>query len=93
MVACGEFDRPSMRVLGFATSLTRTPSGANPHVRIVDARRILSADRRGSSWPVLVDAGGGPWFTKLRGAGQGTGALVAEIVVGSVGRGARAERA
>jgi hypothetical protein len=50
-------------------------------MRVVDARRILSADRRGSSWPVLVDADDGPWFTKLRGAGQGTGALVAEIVV------------
>jgi hypothetical protein len=53
-------------------------------VRVVDARRILSADRRGSSWPVLVDADGGPWFTKLRGAGQGTGALVAEMVVAAL---------
>jgi hypothetical protein len=53
-------------------------------VRVVDARRILSADRRGSSWPVLADADGGPWFTKLRGAGQGTGALVAEIVVAAL---------
>ncbi len=53
-------------------------------MRVVEARRILSADRRGSSWPVLVDAEGGPWFTKLRGAGQGTGALVAEIVVAAL---------
>jgi hypothetical protein len=51
---------------------------------IAQARRVLSANRRGSSWPVLVDADGGPWFTKLRGAGQGTGALVAEIVVASL---------
>ena len=29
----------------------------------------------------MVDADGGPWFTKLHGAGQGPGALVAEIVV------------
>jgi len=50
-------------------------------MQIVDARRILSADRRGSSWPVIVDADGGPWFTKLRGAGQGTAALVAETIV------------
>jgi len=53
-------------------------------MRVVDARRILSADRRGSSWPVLVDAEGGPWFTKLRGAGQGTGALVAEMIVAAL---------
>jgi hypothetical protein len=33
---------------------------------------------------VLVDADDGPWFTKLRGAGQGTGPLVAEIVVASL---------
>ena len=32
----------------------------------------------------MVDADGGPWFTKLRGAGQGTGALVAEIVVAAL---------
>ena len=50
-------------------------------MQIVDARRVLSADRRGSSWPVIVDADGGPWFTKLRGAGQGTAALVAEVIV------------
>jgi hypothetical protein len=53
-------------------------------MRTVDARQVLSANRRGSSWPVLVDADGGPWFTKLRGAGQGTGALVAEIVVATL---------
>ncbi len=53
-------------------------------MRVIDARRILSAERRGSSWPVLVEAEPGPWFTKLRGAGQGTGALVAEIVVGAL---------
>jgi len=50
-------------------------------MQIVVARRVLSADRRGSSWPVIIDAEGGPWFTKLRGAGQGTAALVAEIIV------------
>jgi len=50
-------------------------------MRITDARRVLSADRRGSSWPVIVDADNETWFTKLRGAGQGTAALVAEIIV------------
>ncbi|HEY9226065.1 MAG TPA: HipA family kinase [Gemmatimonadaceae bacterium] len=43
--------------------------------------RVLSADRRGSSWPALVETSDGLRFTKLRGAGQGTGPLVAEIVV------------
>jgi hypothetical protein len=50
-------------------------------VRILDARRVLFADKRGSSWPVLVETDEGPLFTKLRGAAQGTGALVAEVIV------------
>ena len=50
-------------------------------MQILDARRVLSADRRGSSWPVLVETDAGILFTKLRGAAQGTGALVAEVVV------------
>src|SRR5437899_5532930 len=50
-------------------------------MQIVDARRVLSADRRGSSWPVLVETDDGVRFTKLRGAAQGTGALVAEVIV------------
>jgi hypothetical protein len=45
---------------------------------------VLFADRRGSSWPVLVETDAGLRFTKLRGAGQGTGPLVAEIVVASL---------
>jgi hypothetical protein len=50
-------------------------------MRILAARRVLSADRRGSSWPVLVETEDGLQFTKLRGAAQGTGALVAEVIV------------
>lgn len=50
-------------------------------MRIIDARRVLSADKRGSSWPVLVETDDGLRFTKLRGAAQGTGALVAEVIV------------
>lgn len=53
-------------------------------VKIVDARRVRSADRRGSSWPALIETDDGLRFTKLRGAGQGTGPLVAEIVVASL---------
>ena len=50
-------------------------------MRILEARRVLSADKRGSSWPVLVDTDDGVRFAKLRGAAQGTGALVAEVIV------------
>jgi hypothetical protein len=50
-------------------------------MQILDARRVLSADKRGSSWPVLVETDDGVRFTKLRGAAQGTGALVAEVIV------------
>ena len=51
---------------------------------MLHARRVLSADRRGSSWPVLVETEDGVRFTKLRGAAQGTGALVAEMIVASL---------
>jgi hypothetical protein len=50
-------------------------------MKLLDARCVLSADRRGSSWPVLAETDDGTWFTKLRGAAQGTGALVAEVIV------------
>lgn len=53
-------------------------------MQIVEALRVVSRDRTGSSWPVLVETVDGLRFTKLRGAGQGTGALVAEIVVGAL---------
>ena len=45
------------------------------------ARRVLAGDRRGSSWPVRVETEAGVCFTKLRGAGHGLPALVAEIIV------------
>lgn len=48
------------------------------------ALRVTRADRTGSSWPVLVETEAGPRFTKLRGAGQGVPALVAEIIVASL---------
>jgi hypothetical protein len=51
---------------------------------VLHARRVLSADRRGSSLPVLVETDDGVRFTKLRGAAQGTGALVAEMIVASL---------
>jgi hypothetical protein len=48
------------------------------------ARRVLRADRGGSSWPVLVETEGGVFYTKLRGAAQAPASLVAEIIVGAL---------
>jgi len=48
------------------------------------ARRVLRADRGGSSWPVLIETGDGVFYTKLRGAAQAPATLVAEIVVGEL---------
>lgn len=48
------------------------------------ARRVLRADRGGSSWPVMVETEGGVFYTKLRGAAQAPASLVAEIIVGAL---------
>jgi hypothetical protein len=48
------------------------------------ARRVLASRRRGSSWPVVLDTDGGRYFTKLVGAGQGSSALVAEVIVAGI---------
>ncbi len=48
------------------------------------ARRVLRADRRGSSWPVLIETDAGVFHTKLRGAAQAPTSLVAEIIVGGL---------
>ena len=53
-------------------------------MRIVEARRVLAAERGGSSWPIVVETDDGLRFTKLRGAAQGTGPLVAEVIVGGL---------
>jgi hypothetical protein len=50
----------------------------------VQARKVLSAFRQGSSWPVIVDAGARRVFTKLHATAHGTAPLVAEIVVGEL---------
>ncbi len=50
----------------------------------IPARRILGADLRGSSWPVLAETDAGVRFVKLAGAGQGTPPLIAEIVVARI---------
>lgn len=46
------------------------------------ARRVLRADRGGSSWPVPIDTEAGVFYTKLRGAAQAPATFVAEIIVG-----------
>ena len=51
---------------------------------VYQARRVVSSQRRGSSRPVVVETAAGYFFTKLRGAAQGTAALVAEIVVAAL---------
>ena len=53
-------------------------------MRRVQARKVLSAFRQGSSWPVLVDTGEQRVFTKLRATAHGTAPLVAEVVVGEL---------
>lgn len=51
---------------------------------VLVARRVLRGDRRGSSWPVVVDTEYGAYMTKLRGAAQGVSALAAEVIVGEI---------
>lgn len=50
----------------------------------LSAQRILGADLRGSSWPVLAETEAGVRFVKLRGAGQGIEPLIAEIIVAGI---------
>jgi hypothetical protein len=50
-------------------------------VNAVRARRIVSSHKRGSSWPVVAETEEGRFLVKLRGAAQGTAALVAEVIV------------
>ena len=53
-------------------------------MQVYAARRVLRADRAGSSWPVLVETDAGIFYAKLRGAAQAPASLVAEIVVGGL---------
>lgn len=56
-------------------------------LRRVTATRYVDALREGGSLPGLVEADDdGLYVTKFRGAGQGPGALVAEVVAGELGR-------
>ena len=53
-------------------------------IPIYSALRVISTNEHGSSRPVVVETEAGFFFTKLRGAAQGTAALVAEIVVAAL---------
>jgi hypothetical protein len=56
-------------------------------LRTVEATRYVTALREGGSLPGLVEADDdGLYVAKFRGAGQGPGALVAEVVAGRLGR-------
>ncbi len=56
-------------------------------LRTVRATRYVDALREGGSLPGLVEADDdGLYVTKFRGAGQGEGALVAEVVAGELAR-------
>jgi hypothetical protein len=50
-------------------------------VDVLSAERISASGRRGSSRPLIVETESGARIVKLRGAAQGTGPLVAEIIV------------
>jgi hypothetical protein len=55
--------------------------------RTVRATRYVTVLREGGSLPGIVEADDdGMYVVKFRGAGQGTAALVAEVVVGELGR-------
>ena len=56
-------------------------------LRTVDITRYITPLREGSSLPALVEADdGAEYVIKFRGAGHGEKALVAELIVGEIGR-------
>ena len=58
-----------------------------PVMRIVRAARYATPLREGGSLPAVIEADDGvEYVVKFRGAGQGTGALIAEVVAGSIAR-------
>ncbi|WP_166347068.1 HipA family kinase [Phytoactinopolyspora limicola] len=64
-----------------------TTATADTTLPVVRAVRYVQALREGGSLPGLMETDNlGTYVVKFRGAGQGTAALVAEIVVGELGR-------
>lgn len=63
--------------------MTHDPASL-PHLTAI---RYAAPLREGGSLPAVVETDdGGEWVVKFRGAGQGPGALVAELVAGRIGR-------
>ena len=63
------------------------PSQAPTSLRLVAAIRYVTPLREGGSMPALVEGDDGHLYvTKLRGAGQGTRALIAEVIAGEFAR-------
>src|SRR6059036_167611 len=74
------------RILRALSNFASVPT-VFPALRTVRATRYVTPLREGGSLPGLVEADDdGMYVVKFRGAGQGTAALVAEIVVGELGR-------
>ena len=64
-----------------------TKERTSDRLRSVDAIRYVTALREGGSLPGLVEGDDdGTWVVKFRGAGQGPGALVSEVVAGEIAR-------
>ena len=67
--------------------MPQSPAETGPRLRGVRATRYVTAFREGGSLPGLVEADDdGLYVVKFRGAGQGPRALVAEWIVGEIGR-------
>src|SRR3954464_14493231 len=74
------------RILRALSSFASVPT-VFPAVRTVSATRYVTPLREGGSLPGLVEADDdGLYVVKFRGAGQGPGALVAEVVAGELAR-------
>src|SRR5262247_630345 len=72
------------------TTPSRTEhAGQGMPVRTVMAMRYVTPLREGGSLPAIVEADDdGMYVLKFRGAGQGSKALIAELVAGEIGRAA-----
>ncbi len=69
------------------TTPTAETTDSTAPLGLVHATRYVTPLREGGSLPGLVEADDdGTWVVKFRGAGQGPGALVAEVVGGLLGR-------
>jgi HipA-like protein len=63
------------------------PLPTQPTLRTVSAIRYVTPLREGGSLPAIVEADDGALYVlKFHGAGQGPKALIAELVVGAIGR-------